>query len=323
MLVSVIIPVYNSEPFLHRLADCLKTQHYKDVEYIFVNDASSDNSEALIRSMLSDLPSGKIINNPVNKGTGFSRNVGVAASRGDYIFFLDHDDVISPDCLDILVSNATKHDNPDLIIGDVSCSDYHYRFGNNRFIEGNQTVREKYFLHVWYEMPWNKLIKREFLLDNNLFFDENVYYEDTVWSFRVCLKAKTVLLVPRVTYFFQQSKHQKTTRIDFSREVHERVLVYQKMFDAVSEDGNDSNSRIYLLDLSTSFIISLINNSLIPPDSSIRAFTLIRELVSIKDVGKGFFSHTLPLGMKIACLYRIFPRTIGWSFLKTFARIVG
>lgn len=323
MLVSVIIPVYNSEPFLSRLVGCLKTQHYKDVEYIFVNDASSDNSEAIIRSLLSELPSGKIINNPINKGTGFSRNIGIAASRGDYIFFLDHDDVISPDCLEVLVSGAIDYDNPDQIIGDVSCSDYHYSFGNNRFIEGNQKVRKKYFLHVWYEMPWNKLLKREFLLSNNLYFDENVYYEDTVWSFRVSLKAETVLLVPRVTYYFQQSKHQKTTIIDLSREIHERVLVYQKMFDAVSEDGNDSQSRLYLLDLSTSFIISLIKDSTTPPDSSRSAFTAIRELVSIEDICKGIMNPTFPPGMKIASLYRLFPRAIGWSFLKTFTRLVG
>ena len=322
MLVSVIIPVYNSEPFLYRLFDCLTSQNYKEVEYLFVNDASSDESERLIRSLLPSLSSGRIINSSVNKGAGFSRNVGIANSFGEYVLFVDADDILPPDSIERLVKNALAFNCPDVIIGEASCPDYHYDFGDELFLVGNPVIREKYFRHSWYEMPWNKLIKKEFLLKNHLTFDENIYSEDTVWSLRVSLKAETVLLVPGISYYYQyqHSDSQKTAEKDIIQAVNHRLQLFERIQDVVAEDGNDNLARLYLLDISTSYIISVIQNPLIPRDLVPTVYSQIRKLATRQDAFRGLFHSYLSFGMKISCLYRCFPSTIGYLFLKAIAK---
>ena len=322
MLVSVIIPVYNGEPFLNRLMSCLITQNYKEVEYIFVNDASSDNSEKLIRSRLPELDSGRILCNPVNKGAGFSRNVGIAHACGDYVLFMDADDIIPPDSIERLVQNALAFHRPDVIIGEASCPGYHYDFGEDLYLAGNPLIREKYFHHTWYEMPWNKLINKAFLLKNHLLFDEGVYAEDTVWSLQVTLKAESVLLVPGVSYYYQyrQSDSQKTAEKDITRAIDHRLQLFRRLYDVVAEDGNDPLARLYLLDFCTSYLISVIQNPSIPRDLVSTTYFQIRKLATLQDALHGLFESYLSCGMTISCLYRCFPSAIGFLFLKVVAK---
>lgn len=325
MLVSVIIPVYNGEPFLYRLFDCLMTQYYKDVEYIFVNDASSDNSEKLIRSRLPDLDSGKIICNPVNKGAGFSRNVGIAHSHGDYVLFLDADDIIPPDSIERLVQNALAFNRPDMIIGEASCPGYHYNFGQDLYLANNSLIREKYFHHAWYEMPWNKLMKKDFLLKNHLLFDEGVYSEDTVWSLQVSLKAESILLVPGVSYYYQyqHSDSQKTAEKDIIKATDHRLQLFERLYGVVAEDGNDTLARLYLLDLCTSYMVSVIQNPSIPRDLVSRAYSQIRKLATPQDAIWGLFESYLAFGMRLSCLYRCLPYNVGLVFLRVVGKITG
>ena len=106
--VSVIIPVYNVEKFLGRCLDSVINQTFKDFEIVCVNDGSPDNS-AEILEQYSKLDERIKIITQINQGLSMARNNGVAASVGEYICFVDSDDVIHPQCLEIAVRLAEKH----------------------------------------------------------------------------------------------------------------------------------------------------------------------------------------------------------------------
>ncbi len=117
MKVSVIIPCYNVEKYI---SDCIKSveqQNYKDMEVICVNDGSSDRTEAIIKEIIStSFLSIKLINQE-NNGAPSARNIGVKNCSGDYIQFLDVDDILTPDKIKNQVDISLKNKLPDIIIG--------------------------------------------------------------------------------------------------------------------------------------------------------------------------------------------------------------
>lgn len=86
-LVTIIIPVYNTEKYLKKCLDTVVNQTYKNIEIIIINDASPDNSKEIIIQYTKKYKNIKLINNPVNLGVSISRNIGLDSANGDYIYF--------------------------------------------------------------------------------------------------------------------------------------------------------------------------------------------------------------------------------------------
>lgn len=109
MKVSIIIPVYNAAKFLPECIRSIESQTYKQLEAIFVNDCSTDESleqlSLLSKNSRLDMV---ILNNTKNGGTAFSRNEGLKAASGDYVFFMDDDDTITADCIELLAKSAVE-----------------------------------------------------------------------------------------------------------------------------------------------------------------------------------------------------------------------
>lgn len=108
--VSVIIPVYNVGKFIERCARSLMEQTMDNVEYIFVDDASPDNSIQILQKVLADYPNRRdnvrILTHAENKGLPAARNTGLAVATGEYIFHCDSDDFVEPDMLEQLYGKA-------------------------------------------------------------------------------------------------------------------------------------------------------------------------------------------------------------------------
>lgn len=99
-LVTIIIPVYNTEKYLKKCLNSVVNQTYKNLEIIVINDASSDNSLAILENYAKKYKNIKLVNNPVNLGVSISRNIGLDCANGDYIYFLDSDDFIRNDAIE-------------------------------------------------------------------------------------------------------------------------------------------------------------------------------------------------------------------------------
>ena len=102
-IISIIVPVYNVEEYLNECLDSIKRQTYKNIEVILVNDGSTDGSKEICERYCKNDSRFKLINQE-NQGLSETRNVGVRASIGEYIFFVDSDDVVKVDILEILLS---------------------------------------------------------------------------------------------------------------------------------------------------------------------------------------------------------------------------
>lgn len=209
MRVSVVIPVYNVAPYVE---DCLRSvlaQDYRDMEVVLVDDCGTDGSMAAARRVLggADPPFPvRIVAHERNRGLSAARNTGLEASSGDYVYFLDSDDEITPDCIRMLVE-AMGDGRPDMVVGDYRVMNSDAFFPPLRLpsglLRGRRRSMVAYMKERIYVMAWNKLVRRDFLSENGLLFKEGLIHEDCLWSFQCACKADAVLIVKHVTYVYK------------------------------------------------------------------------------------------------------------------------
>ena len=114
MKVSVLIPVYNVAPYIERCLQSVVDQTYTDIECILVDDCGSDNSIELAQNFINNYKGNikfSILHHDKNKGQSAARNTALKYAKGEYVYFLDSDDAITSDCIEILMSLATKYPN--------------------------------------------------------------------------------------------------------------------------------------------------------------------------------------------------------------------
>lgn len=194
--ISVIIPVYNVEQYIEKCIGSLITQTIKEIEFLVINDGSTDNSINLIKSFQDSRI--RIINQK-NSGLSEARNTGIEKSRGRYVLFLDGDDYLIDDesilnmynmaekyKVDVLVGNAVK------IYDDGKYEEF-YR-DSQIFIEKSMSSIEflkTFILKDSMQIPvWMNLYRKDFLVNNNLYFKKDILHEDELFTPQVFLKAK-------------------------------------------------------------------------------------------------------------------------------------
>ena len=208
--ISVIIPVYNGADFIKRCYDSIKNQTFKDLEMIFVDDESKDNSLEILRELEKKDNKVKVIAQK-NKKQGGARNTGLKNANGNYISFVDVDDYISEDFLQSLYDIVKKFD-ADISMAGVT------RIKPN----GDERVLLKYDKEECYKETvqkanitngngtgrgvWNKLYKKDFLSKNLLFFRENVSYEDCDFCTQAVYLAGKIATSTKGTYFYYVNK---------------------------------------------------------------------------------------------------------------------
>ena len=209
MNISIVIPIYNVEKYI---LNCLKsvvnqTHHIHKIECILVNDCSKDDSINIAKNFIDSTTSEvvfRIIEHKQNRGLSAARNTGLSNSTGDYVLFLDSDDMLCENAIFNLTQPLSEH-LYDFIIGDVKVTGGANNKSPKLCLEegayvGNLSIRNTYLNHQWYMMAWNKLCKSDFLKSNNLYFKEGLIHEDDMWSFQLSLCANSFYVVREQTY---------------------------------------------------------------------------------------------------------------------------
>lgn len=206
-IISVIIPVYNAELYLRRCLDSLLAQSLSKWEAVCVDDGSNDASASILEDYESVDPRFSVIRQ-VNAGASAARNSGLKKAKGDYIFFLDSDDELDPNCLETLWKEVELHPDVEMIVGandtiDDKSNSRRVTYGMPCHIENNEWVRFQFFKDesVFYVVPWNKLLRKDFLIDNELFFREGIIHEDEHWSYYLYKRLSNISILNEVTYF--------------------------------------------------------------------------------------------------------------------------
>lgn len=204
--VSVIVPVYKVEKFIERCAESLLGQTLKGVEYIFVNDATPDNSIAKLEDVLKKYPGRKktvkILHHKENRGLPTARNTGLAQATGEYIFHCDSDDYVDSKMLETMYSTA-KNDDLDI----VWC-DWYLSFDR----------KERYMKQPEYGTPlealkgmmsgamkfnvWNKLAKRSLYTDNQISFPDGNGMGEDMTMMMLFAYAQRVKYIPKAFYHY-------------------------------------------------------------------------------------------------------------------------
>lgn len=207
-LISLIMPVYNSGDYLEDTLASVLNQSFDDFELVCVNDGSSDGSIDILRKFAENDSRIKIVSQE-NSGSGVSRNRGLKESSGEYVFFIDSDDYIDPDFLRICYESISEDDfdfimfqvasiRDDIKDDDVMFTPYHL---NEKFIF-NYEVNKGGVLNSYFA-PWSKFYRKEFLTEKDIYFDENLPYEDVIFHIKSMIKAMKILFIPECIYYYR------------------------------------------------------------------------------------------------------------------------
>tara|TARA_B110000483_G_scaffold70686_1_gene88253 strand:+ start:3287 stop:4249 length:963 start_codon:yes stop_codon:yes gene_type:complete len=191
-MVSVIIPNYNKSKYVKETILSVLNQDYKDWECIIIDDFSSDNSVSVISNLIKNEKRFHLMKNSSNYGANFSRNIGLKKSKGDFVMFLDADDILSPNCLSLRLDKLLCEN--DLDFGVFPIGTFHNNIGDDEFVWNNFSgVHLDRFLY--HDLPWlicSVIWKKEFL-DNFGGFSEDFHrMQDVEFHSRVLIKSNPI-----------------------------------------------------------------------------------------------------------------------------------
>lgn len=240
--LSLIIPIYNVEKYIHDCLDSLVQPYFDETEIILVNDGTLDNSGKIAEEFAKKYTNVKYVIKE-NGGLSDARNCGLRQAKGEYVYFIDSDDFIHPNALksyydiinsiseiDIICSKAdiiseNSHQNSINKIGEIA-------FGG---VEENTVYKSQDFLIKQLEksrtmqtVVWINIYKRDFLLNKKLLFKTGFLHEDEDWTAKVFLNANNIYYLPNVTYYYRKRENSITTNKS-KKNFHDLTIIRQEM----------------------------------------------------------------------------------------------
>ncbi len=287
--VSIIVPIYGVERYIERCAVSLFEQTYKDIEYIFVNDATPDKSIEILEGVIARYPqrqnSIKIIHHPHNKGLSAARNTGIDASIGNYILHVDSDDYLASYAIEHLLFK-TVETQADILLFDTNVIT-HNVVKIERVLYHN---KEKYLRcliqHTAKCAHWNKFYNADFVRQTGIRSDERIRLaEDYAVTPRLVHQAKKIAVLHEPLYFYETTNqasyvHNLTRASIESQYLADKILI--EYFTSV-QDADKYADVVSVLPQRS--MVSLIKNT----DRS--------SWPDILDVYRGCLSYTVNKGM--------------------------
>lgn len=207
MKISVIVPVFGIEKYIARCAETLFLQTFKDdVEYIFINDCSKDNSVNILIDVIAKFPERacqtKIIHHEKNLGLPSARNTGLVNATGEYVIHIDGDDFVEPTMLEDMYLEAVKK-NADIVWSDIYLT---YEDSERYLAQPNYSTPEE-ALHgilkgkMKYNV-WNKLVRRELYIAYNIKFPDGLGMGEDMTMIKLFCNAKSSAYIPKAYYHY-------------------------------------------------------------------------------------------------------------------------
>lgn len=263
-LVSVVIPVFKVRNFIERCACSLFEQTLKDVEYIFVDDASPDDSIDIVKACIGRYPERKeqvrILVHEQNQGLPAARNTGLAVATGEYVFHCDSDDFVEREMLEEMY-NAAKTQDADVVYCDFYLSfEKNERYMSNPVYETAEDMFKKGLLGgaMKYNV-WNKLVRRSLYTDNAITFPAGHGMGEDMTMIRLAACAKSVAYVPKAFYHYVKlnsnaysATMSERHKVDILFNVNQTVDFLQNKFG----DALDKEIAFFKLNTKLPFLIT-------------------------------------------------------------------
>ena len=317
-LISIIIPVYNAEKYLRQCLDSIINQTYTNFEVLLVNDGSTDSSGMICQEYVENDSRFRYFEKE-NGGASSARNLGLERSGGAYITFIDSDDWVEPNYLDVLYTALKENDT------DVAISTYKrfaqdgvfylrsYSREDDEFLNIGTRSRDSFLEilprlgeldHSFYSIS-SKLIKREII--GNLLFDEQVSYaEDLNFFFYLYLGVESVVYVRDYTYVYRTHDASTSQNVNELQALQE-LEIYKKMFQQIDRMG-----------LPTFHYFKRMENVVTYRISGFPTSKAIREYESFVSEVREMVTYQQPLISLIVPIYNV--ENYLWSCLDSIAK---
>ena len=231
--VSIIVPAFNVEKYIAKCLDSLINQTLKEIEIIVINDNSSDKTLSIISKYASKNSRIKLVDNKFNKGVSAARNEGLSLAKGEYVGFVDSDDWVAPDFYERLYYAAKRFDSEIAVTNFVRCDKFRKSKRLNYkkeeiFTNPSDKVREAFIPKFNY--IWNKIYKRDALINLGVKFPEGKIFEDVIWLIQIVYALKGLVTVPDTYYFYRRNSGSIVTRRS-SSVTSDNISAYKELYN--------------------------------------------------------------------------------------------
>lgn len=285
--ISVIVPVYNGEDYIDKCIRLILNQTYKNFELIIINDGSTDKTMDIIKKYKDDRIK---VYSQCNKGAGAARNLGLCIAEGEYICFIDCDDIISDNYLQQMIKMCKNYN------ADIATCAYEKKYKiNNKTKILNKSEGLKYLIALPEKIPMSvigKIFTRDIIA--NIRFDENNHFEDIEFS------TKTFLNANKVVYYCNEILYKHVKRVNSRSKYYEgddRIKACLSSIDLVKKTCPDLLGDYICYTLYNS--VAIANSMILNNKYNLQLLAEIKNIVSenIKYLKKS--NYSLPKKMQL------------------------
>lgn len=231
-MVSVIVPIYNVENYVKKCLDSLAAQTLEDVEFILIDDGSTDNSGKIADQYSSD-PRFRIYHTE-NRGLSAARNYGIDKSHGEYLMFVDGDDWVTPDFCRVPYKTAITN-NADLVIF-KAFNEINGKIKAHKQLTDKRTGIVSFHAAFEYggDAAWNKLYKKE--LFHDIRYPEGRVYEDTATTYKCEYIAERIIMIADKLYY-NVIRKDSITHKHTSKSLADRLISAKEQYEGMTAYG--------------------------------------------------------------------------------------
>ena len=247
--LSIIIPCYNVQDFILKTLSSVLSQTYSCYEIIIVDDGSYDSTYEVVCSKLQNLPNCKIIKKD-NGGVSSARNIGLQHAVGKYVYFLDGDDIIEQNFIESIKLNLQDED--------IALVGYSKEIINNKkqlYVPSkSKKYINEYLSGKLYICMSSIILKKEFLVENFIVFDENTHYsEDREFIVKALYKAKQIKIIEEILFHYIYRAGSAMNTADYTERRSTSLNAMERVYHLFEQDKTLAN--LALIQLQTTILL--------------------------------------------------------------------
>lgn len=259
-LVSLIMPAYNAEEYIARSIDTALAQSFTDMEVIIVDDGSTDQTRKIIQWYKEKYPQIKLLCQP-NGGQASARNTGIKQAAGDYIGFMDSDDMIRPDMIEKLYGAIRKNNCDIAVTSAYMLKEEGYVEMTTYPMEEDKAVSIDEFFDRYITLApeiWNKLYRASLIKERPMVV--NVTFEDDAWTPYILSYAERICYMNTHLYEYDRTLQSTTyTGVVWRKPIEEKFLDHKQFIMFFLKNGNPER-RLFLKRLALRYVAAFMNS---------------------------------------------------------------
>ncbi|MFG1627747.1 CDP-glycerol glycerophosphotransferase family protein [Kribbella sp. NPDC049227] len=261
---SIVVPCHASRAWLRPCLDSVLSQSFTDFEIIGVDDADRDGSGRILAEYAAADPRVRALHLDENVGLGLARNAGLKECRGEYVLFLDADDLYLPGSLEAIAGRIDDTGRPDIVLFDYERIFWDGRVVGNRRHDafaregaGVFTAAERPIFLTFLEVVWNKACRRDFLSRHGFAFTDG-FYEDAPWTYSTMLTAERIATLDRVVVHYRQHRTGGNIHATGGRRQWDIFRQYDRVHAFIQSDPELAGWRRFAFDRSLDHVLAVL-----------------------------------------------------------------